>query len=291
LAVNFGWEHRKPVGLSQNFKNREMLWLWCKLEKKGYGLDPALVGDISSRANHVIDKIVDADKETVGDFRNYDNACFSGRLDDSEFKWIDFNDRRLVSWIVENIYLGNLLIGVPITNFDQSVLRPHERIKLAFDLSMVNIKDKKDTMSYLKNNWSLLIEIDPRLDWVNKKNDEQCRWLVDQLKGGDFATCVSKEFNNPVNNEDRVVMFLNALDRSGVSLSLKKLYLNDLKSKWSRKQKKLDGSKVQCNLNVDSLTKENIKKLSGHRGLKMGELIDALVAEEIESLRAKGVSL
>lgn len=291
MAVNFGWERRRPVGLSQNFKNREMLWLWCQLEKKGYRLDPALVGDVSGRANHVIDRILDADKETVSDFRFYDNACFSGRLDDSEFKWIDFNDRRLVSWIIENIDRGNLLIGVPITNFDQSVLRPSERIKLAFDLSVINIKDKKDTMSYLKNSWSFLIEVDPRLDWLNKKDDKQCRWLVEQLRGGDFADFVYEEFQNPVNNEDRVVMFLNALDRSGVSLNLKKLYLNDLKSKWNRKQKKLDGSKVQCNLNVDSITKENIKKLSGHRGLKMGELIDALVAEEIESLRAKDVFL
>jgi hypothetical protein len=93
----------------------------------------------------------------------------------------------------------------------------------------------------------------------------------------------------PVNNDERILVFLNALDRSGVSLNLKRLYLKELKSKWRRRQKKLDGNKVQCNLNVDLLTKENIKNISAYRGVKMGELIDALIVEEVERLKSEGV--
>ncbi|MFB2707150.1 hypothetical protein [Marinobacter shengliensis] len=287
MAVSFGWEHRRPAGLSQNFKNREMLWLWCQLEWKGYNLDATRVSDISSRANHIIDSILDADKETVDDLRRYESDCFSGRLDDEEFKWIDFNNRRLVSWVLGYINSGMLYVGTPTTNFDQSVLRSHERIKLAFDLSSLALNIKKDTMLHLRNNWSLLIGIDPSLDWVNRKDDEQCRWLVDQLQSGDFAPFISPEFQRPISNEDRVIMFFNAIDMSGFSLNIKRLYLKDLKSKWRRKQKKLDGRKVQCNLNVDSLTKENIKDISVRRKLKMGELIDALVAEEVARLKAE----
>lgn len=281
MAVNFGWEHRKPVGLSQNFKNRELLWLWCRLEKNGYNLDATKISGKSSRGHYIIDWLMETEEVTMNDLRRYENDCFSGRLDDEEFKWMDFSNRRLVSWVLEYIYSESLSVRVPVTKFDQSVLSAEERIKLAFDLSLMVINIKKGDMLSLRNNWSLLSEIDSGLDWVNVKDDGQCRWLEDQLKCGDFESFISPEFQYPVNSEDRVVMFLNAIDMSGFPLSLKKLYLNELKSKWRRRQKKLDGRKVQCNLNVDLLTKENIKRLAGDRGLKMGELIDALVAAEI----------
>jgi hypothetical protein len=292
LAVHRGlsWENRRPVGL-KGFKNREMLWLWCRLQRNGYILDSNRISNVDSRANHLIDKINEADKETVGNLQDYVNEFFTSSLRESEFKWIDFNNRRLVLFIISCISSGNFSIRMPYTLFDPKVLIPRERIKLAFDLSLISINEKKNAISSLHDHWSSAIEIDPSLNWVNTKDDDQCRWLFSELQAGSFASWVSPELNYPVNNEDRIIAFFNALDRSGSDLHLKKLYLKDLKSKWSRKQRKLNGRKVQCNLNLDLLTKKNIKKLSDHRNLKMGELVDSLVAEEVARLMTDGFLL
>lgn len=291
MAVNkgWGWEKRRPYGLSQDFKDREMLWLWCRLLIEGYRLDVNLVSNADSRANHLIESL--SDSETVAALSKYQDECFAKRVDDSEFNWIDFKNKRLVLWLLEQLKGGHLSVKVPYTNFDQSVLKPKEQIQLAFDISPVAMQVKKQDISDLRQMWSSLIDIDPSLDWIDKKNDDQCRWLVSEIQSSDLAPWISSELQFPVNSKDRFHLFINALDRSGIPLQMKRLFVGELKSKWSRRQKKLDGKKVQCNLNVDSLTKENIRKLSDHRGLKMGELIDALAAEEIERLRAKDVFL
>jgi hypothetical protein len=266
-----------------------MLWLWCQLSNKGYVLDESRVIDSNSRAFHLIEKIKESNVETVADLRRYNDECFSGRLDDQDFKWIDFNNRRLVFWIIWLIDSRSLLVEKPMTPFDQSILSPRERIQLAFDLSSLTIKGKKETLSYLHDSWSQLIAVDASLDWLSRRDDDQCIWLVNELSSSDFSCFVSPDLQYPVNNDERILVFLNALDRSGVSLNLKRLYLKELKSKWRRRQKKLDGNKVQCNLNVDLLTKENIKNISAYRGVKMGELIDALIVEEVERLKSEGV--
>jgi hypothetical protein len=161
-------------------------------------------------------------------------------------------------------------------------LTPCEQIILAFDLSKEPISFKKEVMKNVRQIWSSLIEIDPHLEWVNKKDEDQCRWLVDEIRRSDLAPYISPDFQFPVNNEDRFLLFVSALDRTGFPLKFKTLFMNEIKEKWNRKKKKADAEKVQCNLNVSSLTKGHIKKLADDRNLKMGELIDALVAEEME---------
>ena len=284
MALKLGWEKRKPVGLSC-FKNREMLWLWCRLEANGYDLNPKLLGDAGSRANHLIDNV--AGRETVESLRAYRDECFSNRLDDSEFNWIDYNNKRLVEWLLESIFGDHISVKPTVTRFDESTLKSHERVNLAFDLSTLPIQIKKKAITDLRQAWSLLIDIDPSLDWVDKKHDDQCRWLVDEIKRSDLAQWISPRLQSPVNNEERYLLFINALDRSSFPLKLKTLFLSHIKAKWNRKKKKESAEKVQCNLNVNLSTKEYIKELADDRGLKMGELIDALVAEERERERER----
>lgn len=281
MALVWDWEKRRPVGLS-GFKNREMLWLWCRLEANNYDLNPKLVGDATSRANHLIDSI--EDKETVGTLRGYRDECFSNRLDESEFKWIDYNDKRMIYWLLEMIGERYIVVTFAETIFDQSLLTTREQIELAFDSSEVSISIKKDIMISLRKTWSSFIEIDPSLRWVDKKDDEQCRWLVDEIKGSDLAPWISPDLQSPIDNEDRYLLVINALDRSGVPFNFKTLFLGKIKEKWNRKKNKVDTEKVQCNLSVNELTHKNIRELANDRGLKMGKFIDALVAEEMERL-------
>jgi hypothetical protein len=279
LAVIMDWEKRRPLGLS-GFKDREMLWLWCQLEVSGYKLNPKLVINSESRANHLIDSI--QDDETIRSLRDYRDECFSNRLDDSEFKWISYNDRRLVHWIIEGLDEGHFFIKPTVTKFNQSVLSSYERIPLVFDLSNLDIQLKKEAMLNICQRWSSLIEIDSSLKWVDKKDESQCRWLVDEIKKSVITPWICSSLRSPVSNDGRFLLVVNALDRSGFPLKLKALFLGELKAKWSRRKKKDDTEKVQCNLNVNAPTKENIKKLAVGRKLKRGELIDALVAEEME---------
>jgi hypothetical protein len=279
VAFTLNWEKRRPGGLS-GFKNREMLWLWCKLEAKGYDLDQKLVVDFDSRANHLIDSI--AVNETVESLCAYRDECFSNRLDDSEFTWIDYNNKRLMEWLIEMLLNRHFLVTLAVTRFDESILKLHERIKLAFDLSELSVQVKKGVMTRLRQTWSLLLDVDPSLDWIDIKDDDQCRWLVEEIKGSDLAPYISYRLQFPVNNEDRYLLLVNALDRSNFPLKFKTLFLSDIKAKWNRKKNKESAEKVQCNLNVGLSTKEHIKELAKNRGLKMGELIDALVAEERE---------
>ncbi|MDS1311216.1 hypothetical protein [Marinobacter xiaoshiensis] len=279
MAIKWTWEKRKPEGLS-GFKNREMLWLWCRLEANGYILNSNLVSDADSRANHLIDNI--ADNETFESLRFYRDECFSNSLDSSEFDWINYNDKRLVHWLFEMIWGGYTAVTVASTSFDQSALKPREVIELAFDLNNLPIKVKKEVINNLRNNWSLLIEVDPGLEWVDKENEDQCRWLVDEIRKSDLAPYISPDLQSPVDNEDRFLLFVNTLDRTGMPLKPKKLFLSEMKAKWRRKNKKADAKKVQCNLNVLSSTKEYIEKIANDRSLKMGELIDALIAEEMK---------
>jgi hypothetical protein len=282
VALILSWEKRRPVGLS-GFMNREMLWLWCKLEAKDYDLDQKLVVDFDSRANHLIDSV--AESETVGSLRAYRDECFSKRLDDSEFNWIDYKNKRLMEWLIEILFNNHFSVTLAVTSFDESILKLHERIKLAFDLSELSIQIKKEVMASLRQMWSLLLDVDPFLDWIDMKDNDQCRWLVDEIKRSDLSPYISYRLQFPVDNEGRYLLFVNALDRSNYPLKFKTLYLSDIKAKWNRKKKKESAEKVQCNLNVDLFTKEHIKELAESRGLKMGELIDALVAEERERER------
>lgn len=214
--------------------------------------------------------------------RAYRDECFSKRLDDSEFNWIDYKNKRLMEWLIEILFNHHVSVTLAVTSFDESILKLHERIKLAFDLSELSIQIKKEVMASLRQMWSLLLDVDPCLDWIDMKDNDQCRWLVDEIKRSDLSPYISYRLQFPVDNEGRYLLFVNALDRSNYPLKFKTLYLSDIKAKWNRKKKKENADKVQCNLNVDLSTKEHIKELAESRGLKMGELIDALVAEERE---------
>tara|TARA_R110000868_G_scaffold92350_6_gene256180 strand:+ start:39508 stop:40368 length:861 start_codon:yes stop_codon:yes gene_type:complete len=284
MALRFDWEKRIPAGLG-GFDSRAMLWLWCRRVALGYSLNPAFVKDLSTRANHLIDSIKSHDEETVRQLEEYRDEYFAARLDDSEFKWIDYRDDRLVRWLLEMLEWNSVGISFAISNFDQSVLTPRARVELAFDFSQVPLAGKAQAMERLRKTWSSLIEVDPNLAWVDVRDEEQCRWLVDVIKDSELAPWIHAGLQSPVNNKERYLLVVNTLDRSGWPLKAKKLVLRDIKSKWRRKKSKEEGKKVQCNLNVDSATKEGIKQLADDRKLKMGELIDALVAKELERKR------
>lgn len=279
MALYWEWEKRRPLGLS-GFKNREMLWLWCRLEQDGYKFNQELLANANIRANHIIDRIEDV--ETVGRLAEYRDELFANRLEDEEFSWIKKAGDRLIYWIHERLWARSLLVSPADTNFDQSILKRFDQIVLAFDLSKAPISVKKEEIKNLRREWSQLIEIDPYLTWIKEKDDSQCRWLVDEISKSDLYRFVLPDLSFPVDNQDRLLLFVNALDRSGYVTKLKILFLNDLKNKWARKKKKDDAEKVQCNLNVNAITKEDIKKLADGRGLKMGEYIDAIVAEDKE---------
>lgn len=286
MAMRWDWEDRKPHGLSKKFQNREMLWLWCKLEASGYSLDANRVSDVTSRANHLIASI--ADNETVGSLREYQDKCFSSRLDDSEFKWINQSDYRLLYWLLEMIsgyYPDVVPIASIVTSFDQSVLAPKERIKLIFDLNDIPFKLKKEAMLYLRQTWSTLIEVDPSFDWVNKQDEDQCRWLVDEIIKSDFSSFISPDLRFPVDNEERLLLVFNALDRSRYPLKFKKSLLGELKTKWSRRERKTSAEKMQWNITVKPATQQYIKELAKNKKMSMGEMIDSIVAEEMERRR------
>jgi hypothetical protein len=281
MAIVMDWEKRKPKGLD-GFKNREMLWLWCKLERVGYKLNPDLVGDLESRANHLIDRILEADAESVGNLREFRDECFSRQLDESEFKWIVVGDERLKHWLIETLTQYSFDLGVVAPPFDQSGLRCREQVCLAFDLSDALIQVKRRVMSDIRRRWSENIEINPALDWISKNDEAQCRWLVDEIRQSDVGPWISQNLQSSVSNEDRLLLFANALDRVPFPPRTKKLFLKDLKSKWSKKSRKAVAAKVQCNLNVDPEIKRYIKESAKNRAVKMGEYVELLVAEEIE---------
>lgn len=280
-------EKKRPVGLSE-FKGREMLWLWCRLAAKGYGLNPDLVGEEVSRANHLIKSIYDSDVETVRELREYRDECFSRQLDASEFKWIKPHDERLKHWIVETITQYGQQIGMRFPPFDPSVLAYREHVMLLFDLGDAPVQTKKWFMSELRRRWSSNIEIDQELKWINKSDEEQCRWLVDEVLQSDIGVSVANALRFPVSNEDRFLLLANALDRSGLGLQFKKLFLKDLKSKWDKKNKKSVAKKVQCNLNVDPDIHRYIKESAKSRGIRMGEYVENLVTEEMKRQQGQG---
>lgn len=286
MSFTMGWEQRKPKGLL-GFKNREMLWLWCRLAKKGYRLNPNFVGDSDSRANHLIDSILEADAESVHQLREYRDECFSRQLDGAEFNWITVGDERLKHWFIEALMQYSLELGVIAPPFDQSVLKCREQAWLAFDLSDATIQVKRRVMADLRRRWSENIEINPGLDWVSKSCEVQCRWLVDEIRQSDFGPWISQGLQFPVSNEDRLLLFFNALDRSCFPPQIKKLFLKDLKSKWSKKSKRTSAEKVQCNLNVDPKIKQYIKESAKSRGIKMGEYVEFLVNEQIKRQEAQ----
>lgn len=281
MPLTMDWEKRRPKGLAK-FGNREMLWLWCKLHSVGYRLNPGLVSDSQSRANHLIDRILEADAESVGQLREYHDECFSRQLEESAFSWIAVGNERLERWITEALWQYSLGVGTVAPPFDPSALKCLERVTLTFDLSDEPIHAKKQAMSELRRRWSENIKIDPGLDWISTSDEEQCRWLVDEVWQSDYGPYISNELQYPVSNKERFLMFANALDRSGFPPRTKGLFLKDLKSKWSKKSKKAVAAKVQCNLNVDPEIKQHIKEAAKNRGVKMGAYVELLVTEEIE---------
>ncbi|WP_146083428.1 hypothetical protein [Marinobacter flavimaris] len=279
MSLSMGWEKRRPVGL-EGFKNRDMLWLWCRLEESGYSLNHGVLGSPDNRANHLIDCI--EDRETVGRLQEYRRECFSHRLEISDLAWIKSGGDRLLVWVHEMLRNRSLPVAPAETKFNQAILSKFEQILLAFDLSKAPVNVKKDTIENLRQKWSKLISIDPYLNWIDIKDEGQCRWLVDQVQNSGLSVFVPLDFAYPVDNKGRLLLLFSALDRSTYDEKIKVLFINDLKNKWARKKRKDDTEKVQCNLNVDAITKKNIKKLADQRGLKMGEYIDAIVAEDKE---------
>ncbi|KMQ76383.1 hypothetical protein [Marinobacter subterrani] len=287
MGVTRDWEDIRPVGL-EGFKDREMLWLWCRLTVEGYKFNADFVGDEESRARHVIKHLHDSDHETVGTLREYRNECFSRQLAASEFSWIQPRNERLKHWIIEALSRYGQQLGVNAPPFNQSVLSYPDQVMLTFDLGDAPVGIKQWVMSQLRREWSSNIEIDPALDWIRKSDDEQCRWVVEAVLQSDIGSWVSLNLPSPVSSEDRFLIAVNALDRSGLPLQFKKLFLKDLKSKWDKKNKKAVARKVQCNLNVDPMIKEQIKELAKDKGVKMGEYVEFLVTEEIKRKEAQG---
>ncbi|MCK7545176.1 hypothetical protein MLC59_13495 [Marinobacter bryozoorum] len=279
MSVGLRFQRELPKVFS-GYGERDLIWLWYYLVGRGYQLSYSNFNDyvqMASDISSVLEKSSPYVLEEIGEEHN------KSLIPDSELSFFDGADGRLSSWIFykfKEVYRFDVkddwLSG--ILGYQQSLLA-------ALDTANISISQKRAIVRELRYEWSENLKLDVSYNWINIRDERLGFWLLEKLEENDLFGHVYGVINAPVTSEDRVLKFKCVIDRSDLSVGMKRAFINSLKAQWKARGRKKSKERVQSNVLVKAETKAAIKSLRAIYGYRSGgEVIDKLVADALSKL-------
>jgi len=172
-------------------------------------------------------------------------------------------------------------------NPSSSKERYNEIVKY-FDSVELNLGWRLSLISHLKNICEKILNRRRPFSWLDRENEEQCRWAYDYVRKTDFTFTIPKPnvsiiWSSSIEEVYLAIYF--AYDTWQSSEEAKKLFEINFNKAWQQKKYRdnLKGKKA-CNLVLREDVKNMLDELAKVKGVKLNQLVEQLIEKEYKSI-------
>lgn len=166
-------------------------------------------------------------------------------------------------------------------NPSNSMERFNEAVKY-FDRVRQHKQWKLDLMTHLKDVWGHIFSSRKPFSWLEKDNDEQCRWAWEYMRKIDFNRSKPTIYKfSPTNTAEVYLTIYAAYDTWRTTTEAKRLFSIEFNKAWQ--QKKLRDSrqgKKACSIVLHEDAKLKLDELAKARNVTLGHLVEQLIEKE-----------
>lgn len=167
-------------------------------------------------------------------------------------------------------------------NPSNSMERFNEVVKY-FDRIQQPNKWKLDLIAHLKDAWGQIFSSRKPFPWLEKDNDEQCRWAWEYMKKNDGYSRL-KPMNyrlTPTSTAEIYIAIYGVYDTWNVAPDTKRLFSIDFNKAWQQKKLR-DGrqGKKACSLVLHEDVKLKLDELAKTRKVTLSQLVEQLIEKE-----------
>lgn len=220
-----------------------------------------------------------------------------------EFSWIK-DDERVCYFVWASIYLyyyysapnhpTSVAPGQPHThalyynqlslkNNPSDTMERFDEVVKYFDRIPQPSKWKLDLIAYLKGAWGHIFSSRKPFSWLEKDNDEQCRWAWEYIRKTDSYSSskpMTYQFT-PTSTAEIYLAIYAVYDTWSVAPDFKRLFSIDFNKAWQ--QKKLRDSrqsKKACSLVLHKDIKLKLDELAKTKNVTLSQLVEQLIEKE-----------
>ncbi|MEL0635216.1 MAG: hypothetical protein ACTIM4_16395 [Marinomonas sp.] len=152
-----------------------------------------------------------------------------------------------------------------------------------FHTSELSLDEQKTDIKGLIRYWEPIFEDKRIVNWLNKKDDIECDWAWKYIKK--FNRKLLSETWSPTNDNEKKQAIISLFDRLHDRQDSKSLLIGNMKRAWNQKKfrDKKEGKKAYS-ISMTETTKQQLDKLTEHKGLKINETIELLIRTEFKNL-------
>lgn len=141
---------------------------------------------------------------------------------------------------------------------------------------------QRNLIANMKSQWEMIFTARKPIPWLQKGDEEQCRWAWEFLKRAsiqDNRPMVSDI--NPVGVSELYHAIYAALDGWLTFPDSKRLFLSDFNKAWQQKKHRdnRQGKKV-CNFVLHTEVKQKLDEMAERRGVTLNHLVESLIEAE-----------
>jgi hypothetical protein len=220
-----------------------------------------------------------------------------------EFSWIK-DDERACYFVWASIYLcyyysapnhptfvppGQLYTHalyynqLSLKNNPSDTMERFDEVVKYFDRISQPSKWKLDLIAHLKGIWGHIFSSRKPFSWLEKNNDEQCRWAWEYMRktdGYSSSKPMTYQFT-PTSTAEIYLAIYAVYDTWGVAPDAKRLFSNDFNKAWQQKKLR-DGrqGKKACSLVLHKDIKLKLDELAKTRKVTLSQLVEQLIEKE-----------
>ena len=142
-----------------------------------------------------------------------------------------------------------------------------------------------ELIEYFKKRWSSIYTSRRTLSWLNKNNEEQCRWAWEYINKPKLMGAGPSAYRlKPTGCYEMYLAIFAALDSWDGHLDSQRLFLIDFNKAWQQKKHRdsRQGKKA-CNLVLREEVKQKLDELASSRGMKLNQIVEQLIENEYDN--------
>lgn len=166
-------------------------------------------------------------------------------------------------------------------NLSNSMERFGEVVKY-FDRVRQPRKWKLDLIAHLKDIWGHIFSSRKPFSWLEKDNEEQCRWAWDYIKKIDWDNSKPMTYRfSPTSTAEIYLAIYAVYDTWSVATNSKRLFSIDFNKAWQQKKHRdsRQGKKA-CSLVLHEDIKLKLDELAKTRKVTLSQLVEQLIEKE-----------
>lgn len=257
------------LGKSRN-SLRHQIWLWLYLYfEKDADLAPRTCN--SETMSYEIVKAVTDQRLFIPRIAQEKDKYL---LPEETLAWIE-NSKRETIWLTREVeHLSGLILPFTLTH-----LTGKDRLIALIDIWNIDIAEKERELENIYYYWKKHQARDVELEWFSDKKEgmKRCTCAWEWLEKNYLSM---SRLQRPISNYQELLIFFDGINTGPYE---RKAMVRDIKKRWHKKNfDERAADKKQVNLLLSKETIDQLDSPSQKHGLKRAQIVEALVAMEIE---------